>query len=62
MSLRVETLTGDALTAALPDLARLRIAVFRAYPYLYEGDPDYERRYIQAYADSPGADTHADAQ
>lgn len=55
MSLRVEPLTGDALTAALPDLARLRIAVFRAYPYLYDGDPDYERRYIQAYAESPGA-------
>lgn len=48
-------LTGERLTDALPDLARLRIAVFRAWPYLYDGDADYERKYIQTYADSPGA-------
>jgi GNAT superfamily N-acetyltransferase len=53
--LRIEALTGEALAEALPDLARLRIAVFRAWPYLYEGDPEYERNYIRAYAESPGA-------
>lgn len=52
---RIETLTGARLRAALPDLARLRIAVFRDWPYLYDGDPDYEARYLRAYADSPGA-------
>ncbi|KPQ04946.1 MAG: Acetyltransferase (GNAT) family [Rhodobacteraceae bacterium HLUCCA12] len=55
MTLRVETLTGAALDAALEDVARLRIAVFRDWPYLYDGDLDYERRYLQAYRDSPGA-------
>jgi len=45
----VRTLTGAALDAALDDVARLRIAVFRAFPYLYDGDPDYERRYLEAY-------------
>lgn len=47
-------LTGDSVAAALDDLARLRIAVFRDWPYLYDGDPDYERDYLRAYQ-SPGA-------
>jgi GNAT superfamily N-acetyltransferase len=51
----LRTLCGDALDRALDDVARLRIAVFRSYPYLYDGDPDYERRYLQTYRDSPGA-------
>ena len=36
-------LTGDAVAGALDDLARLRIAVFRDWPYLYDGDVAYER-------------------
>ncbi len=53
--LRFETLAGAALHPLLPDLARLRIAVFRDWPYLYEGDEAYEQRYLRAYADAPGA-------
>jgi GNAT superfamily N-acetyltransferase len=53
--IRVARLTGGALAAALPDAARLRIAVFRAYPYLYEGDAAYEERYLQVYRDSADA-------
>lgn len=48
--IRVEPLTGEALTQALDDLAQLRIKVFRSYPYLYDGDPEYERNYLQAYS------------
>ena len=55
MTLRVEALTGEALEAALDDVARLRIAVFRAWPYLYDGDEAYERRYLQTYRNSPRA-------
>lgn len=55
MTVTVRALTGAALDAALDDVARLRIAVFRAFPYLYDGDLDYERRYIATYRDSPGA-------
>jgi GNAT superfamily N-acetyltransferase len=47
-------LTGDTVAGALDDLARLRIAVFRDWPYLYDGDPDYERAYLKPYQ-SPGA-------
>jgi GNAT superfamily N-acetyltransferase len=49
-SVRLERLTGDRLREHLPELARLRITVFRAYPYLYEGSLDYEERYLWTYA------------
>ena len=49
-AVRVERLTGERLKALLPDLARLRITVFRAFPYLYDGSLDYEERYLQTYA------------
>jgi GNAT superfamily N-acetyltransferase len=48
-------LTGPTLDAALDDLARLRIAVFRDWPYLYDGDLDYERRYMESYRANPRA-------
>ena len=51
----VRTLTGAALEAALGDVASLRITVFRDWPYLYDGDHDYERNYLQAYRDDPRA-------
>lgn len=53
--IRFATLEGAALEAALPELARLRISVFRAWPYLYDGSPDYEQRYLRTYAATPGA-------
>jgi GNAT superfamily N-acetyltransferase len=54
-NLAFETLQGAALHPLLPALARLRIDVFRDWPYLYDGDEAYERRYLRAYADAPGA-------
>lgn len=55
MTVTIQTLTGNALSAALPDLARLRIEVFAAFPYLYQGDVDYEAHYLRSYQDTPGA-------
>lgn len=55
MSLRVTPATGDDLRAAIPDLARLRMTVFRDFPYLYEGSPEYEERYLGTYLEAPGA-------
>lgn len=46
----VETLSGGAIRAAVPELARLRVEVFRDWPYLYDGDLAYERRYLAKYA------------
>lgn len=55
MTLTYRTLTGDAVDASLDDLARLRITVFRDWPYLYDGDQDYERGYMASYRDSRDA-------
>ncbi|MBO0343760.1 GNAT family N-acetyltransferase [Roseibium limicola] len=55
MSVEIRILTGDALSEALEDLARLRIEVFRAWPYLYEGSMDYEKGYIERYEKTSGA-------
>lgn len=53
--LRVERCTGKALEQYLPELARLRIEVFREFPYLYDGDYDYEQKYLRTYVESPDA-------
>ncbi len=55
MSLAIAPLTGPALKVALPDIARLRIEVFREWPYLYDGTYDYERDYFANFAASVGA-------
>ena len=54
MTLRVEPLTGEALARGLPALARLRIAVFRSWPYLYDGTLDYEQTYLARLAAAKG--------
>ena len=53
MPMTIEPLTGAALTAALPDLARLRITVFRDWPYLYDGSLEFERTYLAKFASGP---------
>ncbi|MCB1970415.1 MAG: GNAT family N-acetyltransferase [Geminicoccaceae bacterium] len=55
MSIRVEALVGPAMAHALPALARLRIEVFRDFPYLYDGTLDYEAGYLERLASSKGA-------
>ncbi len=50
---QIEVLVGRAVEPVIADLARLRIAVFRDFPYLYDGDVDYERRYLRKFADLP---------
>ncbi len=55
MTVQVARLTGEALHAALDDLAALRIAVFAAYPYLYAGSKEYERKYLAEFTASPDA-------
>jgi GNAT superfamily N-acetyltransferase len=51
----VRPLTATEIGPALDALARLRIAVFRAFPYLYEGDEAYERDYLAEFAAAPDA-------
>jgi GNAT superfamily N-acetyltransferase len=51
----VRVLRGPDLEAALDGVARLRITVFRDWPYLYDGTVAYEREYLATYRDNPGA-------
>ena len=51
----VRALAPDEWAKRFDDLAQLRITVFRAYPYLYDGDMDYERSYLQTYLEAEGA-------
>ena len=53
--LTVRTLTGAAVGERLDGLARLRLEVFRAWPYLYAGTLDYERWYLERFARAEGA-------
>lgn len=47
------TVTGGGVAPYLNEVARLRIEVFREFPYLYDGDMEYERHYLHTYAKSP---------
>lgn len=55
MSLDLHALAGDDIASVLPDLARLRIAVFRDWPYLYDGSLEYEEDYLARFAKAKGA-------
>ena len=53
--LDVKSVTGGDIYGVLPDLARLRITVFRDWPYLYDGTLDYEEAYLAKFAAAKGA-------
>lgn len=53
--IRVETVAGAALKPLLSELARLRIELFREFPYLFDGEVEFERTYLSRFADTPGA-------
>lgn len=49
----IQRRSGADVRDHLDAVAALRIAVFRDWPYLYDGDAVYEREYLDAYASSP---------
>lgn len=53
--LRFMCKTGSDIAEVFDDLALLRIAVFRDFPYLYEGTVAYEKAYLKTYADAARA-------
>ena len=55
MSVRIEQLSGSALANGIDALARLRMVVFREWPYLYDGDLAYEAEYLATFAKSEGS-------
>lgn len=51
--MEVKVYHGNEIEKIIPDLARLRITVFHDFPYLYEGDYEYEKNYLKVYLQSP---------
>ncbi|MEM8571498.1 MAG: GNAT family N-acetyltransferase [Pseudomonadota bacterium] len=48
-------MSREEMTVYLDTVAALRITVFSEFPYLYDGDMDYERRYLSSYLESENA-------
>ncbi|MDD5033672.1 MAG: GNAT family N-acetyltransferase [Methylococcaceae bacterium] len=48
----IKHLSGPELEPWLADVARMRITVFRDFPYLYDGTLEYEEKYLQTYLKS----------
>ncbi len=45
----IKILKGKDLEPYLNDLGRLRIQIFKEWPYLYEGNLEYEKNYLKTY-------------
>jgi GNAT superfamily N-acetyltransferase len=46
-ALQTRRFTGPQVARHIPELARLRILVFRQFPCLYDGHTDYGQRYLR---------------
>ena len=55
MSLTIDSVYSSELPAYRDAVAALRIEVFRSWPYLYDGDLEYEKRYLDVYLQSKDA-------
>ena len=51
----VRLFAGAEMYDYLDALATLRIELFRAFPYLYDGDRAYEERYLRTYIEASGS-------
>jgi GNAT superfamily N-acetyltransferase len=49
----IRPLAGLNVNDYIDHLARLRITVFREFPYLYDGTLEYERNYLRTYTSCP---------
>ncbi len=52
---RVWTYSGQEARDYFEDIARMRITMFREFPYLYNGSFEYEKEYLEAYFKSLNA-------
>ena len=51
--IQIRPMIGPAVKPYIGAVAKLRIKVFREFPYLYDGTEAYEETYLQSYAESP---------
>ena len=50
--IEIKSFYGREIEPLIADLAQLRINVFYDFPYLYQGDFEYEKNYLKVYTDS----------
>lgn len=55
MDIELKNITGKEISTYIPELAELRIQIFREYPYLYDGSLLYEKKYLTTYTKSENA-------
>lgn len=51
----VKVVTGQAIARHIEAVAKLRIGIFRDWPYLYSGSVEYEHDYLKRFQDSTGS-------
>ncbi len=54
-NLKIFPCTGNEVAQYIPVVAQLRIKVFAEWPYLYDGNLEYEKNYLQTYSSSAGS-------
>lgn len=52
-NITIQALTGQEAKRYFDDIARIRLTLFREYPYLYKGTVTYEEEYLETYFKSP---------
>lgn len=52
LPIEIKQVSGKEIENYIDDLAQLRIKVFYEWPYLYEGDIEYEKKYLSTYRDN----------
>lgn len=52
---KIQRFSGPDVKKYIHELAALRIKIFRDYPYLYQGDLEYEEKYLKTYTDCPAS-------
>ncbi|MFA8450044.1 MAG: GNAT family N-acetyltransferase [Bacteroidales bacterium] len=55
MNFTIDFLKKEQIKEVIPFLSKLRIKIFKEYPYLYDGDLEYEKEYLNTYANSKNA-------
>lgn len=55
MQIKIHQATSDDIEKYVEQLGQLRIEVFKEWPYLYEGDLNYEREYLKSYVTAKDA-------
>ncbi len=49
-NIKIETFIGENVEPYIPEIAKLRIEVFRDWPYLYDGDLENEKKYLKKFS------------